>query len=89
MQKAVVLITNALGSEIIPSPSQPPQKSITFSDDIVIIFAYSAKKNRANKNPEYSTLYPATNSASASGKSNGARFVSARLAMKKITARGR
>jgi hypothetical protein len=37
---------------------------------------------------EYSTLYPATNSASASGKSNGARFVSANAAIKKINHKG-
>jgi hypothetical protein len=38
---------------------------------------YSAKKNIAKIIEEYSTLYPATNSASASGRSNGVRFVSA------------
>lgn len=38
---------------------------------------YSAKKKSANPIAEYSTLYPETNSASASGKSNGCRFVSA------------
>jgi hypothetical protein len=38
---------------------------------------YSPKKNIAKIIEEYSTLYPATNSASASGKSNGALFVSA------------
>jgi hypothetical protein len=37
---------------------------------------------------EYSTLYPATNSASASGKSKGARFVSASIETKKIAAHG-
>jgi len=37
---------------------------------------------------EYSTLYPATNSASASGKSNGALFVSASIEIKKIIAHG-
>jgi hypothetical protein len=33
---------------------------------------------------EYSTLYPATNSASASGKSNGTLFVSAKIEIKKM-----
>jgi hypothetical protein len=37
---------------------------------------------------EYSTLYPATNSASASGKSNGALFVSANIDIKNITIHG-
>jgi len=45
---------------------------------------YSAKKNIAKVIDEYSTLYPATISASASGKSNGARFVSASTEIKKI-----
>ena len=37
---------------------------------------------------EYSTLYPATSSASASGKSNGVRLVSATIDIKKIKAKG-
>jgi hypothetical protein len=45
---------------------------------------YSAKKNIANVIDEYSTLYPATISASASGRSNGALFVSAKREIKKI-----
>jgi hypothetical protein len=52
------------------------------------MLAYSPKKKNANIIPEYSTLYPATNSASASGKSNGALFVSARIAIKKIILNG-
>jgi hypothetical protein len=55
---------------------------ITDSHNILL---YSAKKNSANVIAEYSTLKPATNSASASGKSNGARFVSANREIKKIT----
>jgi len=49
---------------------------------------YSPKKNIANIIDEYSTLYPATNSASASGKSNGDLFVSAIIEIKKIIADG-
>jgi hypothetical protein len=49
---------------------------------------YSPKKNNANAIDEYSTLYPATSSASASGKSKGARFVSANIEIKKIIAQG-
>jgi hypothetical protein len=37
------------------------------------------KKNKANTKEEYSTLNPATSSASASGKSNGVRLVSAKI----------
>ena len=44
---------------------------------IKIIFIFSPKKNWANVIAEYSTKYPATNSASASGKSKGGLFVSA------------
>jgi len=49
------------------------------SADKKSILLYSAKKNRANTIDPYSTLYPATSSASASGKSNGARLVSASI----------
>lgn len=62
----------------IPKKTHPPQKKITDKLLIIIIFPYSAKKNNANAIAEYSTLYPATSSASASGKSNGVLFVSAR-----------
>lgn len=43
------------------------------------MFAYSAMKIKANIPPLNSTLNPDTNSDSPSAKSNGARFVSARL----------
>jgi hypothetical protein len=49
---------------------------------------YSARKNIAKIIEEYSTLYPATSSASASGKSNGVRLVSATIEMKKIIDNG-
>ena len=55
---------------------------------ISIIFASSPNKNRAKPNAEYSTLYPETSSASASGKSKGARFVSARIDIKKSALKG-
>jgi len=45
---------------------------------------YSARKKRAKPIAEYSTLYPETSSASASGRSNGWRLVSARVVTKKI-----
>ena len=50
---------------------------------------YSPKKNIAKIIDEYSTLYPATSSASASGKSKGARLVSANIEIKKIIAQGK
>src|SRR5690606_32773573 len=58
--------------------NQPPKNSNAEKILINRILAYSPKKNKAKVIPEYSTLYPATNSASASGKSKGARFVSAK-----------
>ena len=69
--------------------SQPPRKRITHSTLIIIIFAYSPRKNNANPIDEYSTLYPATSSASASGRSNGARFVSARHEIKNNSNNGK
>lgn len=56
--------------------------------DISNILLYSPKKNIEKTKEEYSTLYPATNSASASGKSNGVLFVSANIEIKKIIAHG-
>src|SRR6476620_5415271 len=57
--------------------SQPPRKKIEVRKLTRIMFAYSARKNSANCEPEYSTMWPATISASRSTTSNGARFVSA------------
>src|SRR5262249_40533932 len=51
--------------------------------DTVIMLAYSARKNRENLKPLYSVWKPATSSDSASGKSKGARFVSATPHIKK------
>ena len=64
--------------------NQPPRKRITARELIKIILPYSPKKNRAKPMADYSTFYPETNSASASGKSKGCRFVSARMETKKI-----
>ena len=55
---------------------------------IMIIFAYSAIKNRANGPAAYSTLKPDTSSDSPSVRSNGARFVSASVEINHIIARG-
>ncbi len=64
--------------------NHPPKNKITFKEHIKIILLYSAKKNNAKLIPEYSTLYPETNSASASGKSKGCLLVSAKEHIKKI-----
>jgi hypothetical protein len=64
--------------------NQPPKNSIETKALINNILAYSPKKNKAKVIAEYSTLYPETNSASASGKSKGWRFVSASIDTQKI-----
>src|SRR5437763_12191839 len=63
---------------------QPPRKSVIASPEGVIMFTYSAIWKRPQRMPEYSVWSPATSSVSASGRSNGARFVSAIPPMKKI-----
>ena len=50
-------------------------------DVTVIMFAYSAMKKAAKDMLLYSVWNPATSSFSASGRSNGTRFVSAKAAM--------
>ena len=69
--------------------NQPPKKQIATMHDIIIIELYSAKKKSAKPILEYSTLKPDTNSDSASGKSNGARFVSARILIRNIINSGK
>ena len=64
-------------------------KNITHKLLITIMLAYSPKKKSVNPIDEYSTLNPATNSASASGKSKGARFVSAKHEIKNIIKTGK
>jgi hypothetical protein len=60
---------------------QPPKKNNVDIAPIINILPYSAIKIAANNTEAYSTLLPATNSASASIKSKGARFVSAKDVM--------
>lgn len=55
---------------------------------IIMILAYSARKNRANGPPAYSTLNPDTSSDSPSVKSKGARLVSANVEINHIIAKG-
>jgi hypothetical protein len=68
--------------------SQPPKNRMVMIADIKSMLLYSPKKNMAKIMEEYSTLYPATNSASASGRSKGARLVSANIETKKMAAQG-
>src|SRR3984957_13673519 len=65
--------------------SQPPRNRIDVSALMRIMLAYSPRKNRPKLMELYSTKNPATISDSPSGKSNGARLVSARAETKKMT----
>src|SRR5210317_975906 len=65
-------------------PNHPPKKNVAVIAHILNIFIYSARKNIANRKPEYSVLNPPTNSCSASTKSKGALFTSATEAIKNI-----
>ena len=56
---------------------QPPKKSNVAIPDTINRFKYSAKEKYPKGKPAYSGWYPAVNSLSASGKSNGPRLVSA------------
>jgi hypothetical protein len=69
--------------------NQPPRNIITVSKLIKIIDPYSARKNNAKPILAYSTLNPDTSSLSASGRSNGARLVSARIDTKNIKNNGK
>lgn len=55
---------------------------------IIMMLAYSARKNSANGPAAYSTLNPDTSSDSPSVRSKGARLVSAIVEMYHIMARG-
>lgn len=55
---------------------------------IIMMFAYSARKNNANGPPAYSTLNPETSSDSPSVRSKGARFVSATVEIYHIIVSG-
>lgn len=70
---------NKTKGNIVTIGSQPPKNSVDTKALIKSILAYSPKKNKAKVIAEYSTLYPETSSASASGKSKGCRFVSASI----------
>jgi|TARA_B110000444_G_scaffold260226_1_gene306421 hypothetical protein len=80
------------GSKIVginDKDNQPPKNIIVQKLLINIIDPYSAKKNKANPILAYSTLKPETNSDSASGRSKGARFVSANKLIKNIKNKGK
>lgn len=65
-----------------------PRNRVVVRIFIMMMLAYSARKNRANGPAAYSTLNPETSSDSPSVRSNGARLVSARVEINHIMARG-
>src|SRR3954453_10442666 len=65
--------------------SQPPRNRIVPIAHMVRIAMYSPRKKSRNGVDEYSTANPATNSDSASTRSNGGRLVSASADTKKMT----
>lgn len=65
-----------------------PRKTMDVRAFIRIILVYSAMKNSAKGPAAYSTLNPDTSSDSPSVRSNGARFVSARVEIYHIMAIG-
>src|SRR3954451_5538557 len=64
--------------------SQPPRNRIVVSAHIRTTATYSPRKNSRNGVEEYSTMWPATSSDSASTRSKGGLFVSASAEMKKM-----
>lgn len=80
---SIKFIVNICGEILIPGL----RKRMVVSVFIIIMFAYSARKNRANGPAAYSTLNPDTSSDSPSVRSNGARFVSARVEINPIMVR--
>lgn len=70
--------TTLMSSQVTKGMSHPPRKSVAIIADAVSMFAYSAMKNMLNFIDEYSVWYPVISSDSASGRSKGRRFVSAK-----------
>src|SRR5438445_154822 len=64
--------------------SQPPRNRMVANAHISTMATYSPRKKSRNGVEEYSTMWPATSSDSASTRSKGGRFVSASAEMKKM-----
>ena len=71
------------GTASTPGPCQPPSHSVVRIEQTTVTLPYSESASMVPQRiPEYSVSQPATSSDSASGRSNGVRFVSASAAMK-------
>lgn len=82
----VVVFTIIIKSDIIVTLKF--RKMIAVNSLMTRMLVYSAMKMRANIPLLYSTLNPETSSDSPSAKSNGVRFVSAKLVMNHMTDSG-
>src|ERR1700687_475539 len=78
--KSQVSPVNVLGK----GRNHPPSHKVTAIDDTAIMAAYSPSMKSDQRKPLYSVWKPAVSSDSASGRSNGARLVSATMAMAKM-----
>src|ERR1700722_2238740 len=74
--------------QILIGDSQPPRNRMLIRPQSMMTFIYSARKKSRKGPEEYSTKNPATSSDSASKRSKGGRWVSARDETKKITSMG-
>src|SRR5215510_3832366 len=80
--------TGMFSGQMLMGESQPPRNRMLIKPQSMMTFMYSARKNSRNGPEEYSTKKPATSSLSASNRSKGGRWVSARDETKKITSMG-
>src|SRR5215475_14263858 len=80
--------TGMLSGQMLIGDSQPPRNRMLIMAQSMMTFMYSARKNSRNGPEEYSTKKPATSSLSASSRSKGGRWVSAKDETKKITSMG-
>src|ERR1043166_4894030 len=71
-----------MNSKIDNGACQPPRNTVTPRPLMANMPMYSARKNVAYLNPEYSVMWPATISDSPSGTSNGVRFDSTKAETK-------
>src|SRR5659263_13627 len=76
-------------AEIGHGARQPPRNRVTATPETLNMLMYSARKYHANFMDEYSTMWPATSSPSASGRSKGRRLTSPTIETRKMTKAGR
>jgi len=81
-------IKNQPGIKKKKNGNHPFKKNIVIKQHIIKMLEYSDRKNKTKVVAAYSTLKPETSSDSASGKSKGTLFVSAKAAIKNINKLG-